>query len=386
MDREEKVISGRVFRANRNTQAAKWNLEVLRRLRQKLELNPEMDILKLLTPAYSSHLEYWKQPGPTPIAQEYASLMLEPKSVLSCDDVRSELAEATDLSVISPLTPDILGLFPGLFISQGIKSLLSRARIVYQATSTVFSIDDKFAIKISPRNLSTEHKALRFLRCHLEDFLAPRSHGLVQLGGYYIMFSTYIPGRTLQEAWPELNLGDRLNVSAQLGELVRELRTVEFCEHNPLGGVWGEGCRDARRDVRHTNVPIRTVAQFENWMYTASQCSKPCVSFLHSLINQEEGAKVVLTHGALQPENIIVQQAENETWKIQGLVDWDASGYYPEYWEAFKATHEVHTIRGHEWSRYLPEIISPLRFPTRWMADRLLESGMEHSSSGASNS
>ncbi|PHH83197.1 hypothetical protein CDD82_3122 [Ophiocordyceps australis] len=381
-------MSGRVRRANGNTKAAKWNSAVLRRLRERLDHDPEKDIVDMLTPAYSNHLEFWKQAAAGPDAQdgvppkdaspEGESSMLDPVSILRFDDVRSDLYDATDVNVLSPITAQLLTLFHGVCICQGIKNMLARGKIVYRALSTIFIVDSKFAVKVSPKNLITEHNMLNYVHYHLKDFPAPKAHGLVQLGGYHIMFSTHVPGYTLQEAWPELNLGDRHKISIQLGDIVRRLRTVQHCQGNPLGGVWGEGCKDARYDVRDAELTIRSVTDFENWLYTASQCTRPCVAFVNGLIDKDEGAAVFLSHGDLIPENIIVRQTEEETWQIEAVVDWDSSGFYPEYWEAFKATHGVHTTLGFEWSHYIPDIISPRRYPTRWMADRLLERGMEH--------
>ncbi|CAG7565866.1 unnamed protein product [Fusarium equiseti] len=45
----------------------------------------------------------------------------------------------------------------------------------------------------------------------------------------------------------------------------------------------------------------------------------------------QTGHRVVLSHCDLKPRNILVQNG-----KIQGLVDWEDSGWYPEYWEYVK--------------------------------------------------
>lgn len=43
---------------------------------------------------------------------------------------------------------------------------------------------------------------------------------------------------------------------------------------------------------------------------------------------------IVMTHGDFSPRNIIVQGS-----KVVGIVDWEMSGYYPEYWEYVKAMY-----------------------------------------------
>lgn len=42
---------------------------------------------------------------------------------------------------------------------------------------------------------------------------------------------------------------------------------------------------------------------------------------------------IVMTHNDLDPRNILIQGS----WVV-ALLDWELSGYYPEYWEYCKAT------------------------------------------------
>jgi tRNA A-37 threonylcarbamoyl transferase component Bud32 len=42
--------------------------------------------------------------------------------------------------------------------------------------------------------------------------------------------------------------------------------------------------------------------------------------------------EIVLTHGDISPRNILVQGS-----KVDAILDWEMSGYYPEYWDYVKA-------------------------------------------------
>ena len=42
--------------------------------------------------------------------------------------------------------------------------------------------------------------------------------------------------------------------------------------------------------------------------------------------------KIVLTHNDLSPRNILVRDG-----KVVAIVDWELSGFYPDYWEYVKA-------------------------------------------------
>lgn len=37
----------------------------------------------------------------------------------------------------------------------------------------------------------------------------------------------------------------------------------------------------------------------------------------------------VFTHGDIIPQNIMV----DENYQVSGIVDWEAAGWYPDYWE-----------------------------------------------------
>ncbi len=45
-----------------------------------------------------------------------------------------------------------------------------------------------------------------------------------------------------------------------------------------------------------------------------------------------QGHEIVMTHNDFAPSNIIVQGS-----KVVAILDWEFSGFYPEYWEYCKA-------------------------------------------------
>jgi thiamine kinase-like enzyme len=54
------------------------------------------------------------------------------------------------------------------------------------------------------------------------------------------------------------------------------------------------------------------------------------------------GHRTVLTHGDLQPKNIIVNRIgtrEDGRGRFEiSLIDWEIEGWYPEYWEFYSST------------------------------------------------
>jgi len=73
-----------------------------------------------------------------------------------------------------------------------------------------------------------------------------------------------------------------------------------------------------------------------------------------------------------------VDEDEDGTWKIVGVVDWESSGFYPDYWETVKMTNNLVPSEESDWYRYLPQTLSPSRYPTQWLVDRLWDSSMEN--------
>jgi hypothetical protein len=84
---------------------------------------------------------------------------------------------------------------------------------------------------------------------------------------------------------------------------------------------------------------------------TIPDMQPPYLSFLRRLFSEAFcGHRTVLTHGDLQPKNIMVQRTGSTEdgsglFKV-ALIDWETSGWYPEYWEYCQSI-----IMG----RYLPD-------------------------------
>lgn len=57
-----------------------------------------------------------------------------------------------------------------------------------------------------------------------------------------------------------------------------------------------------------------------------------------SLLSDE--SPIVLTHGDLHQSNIIV--SSSSPTRVLAIIDWEQSGWYPDYWEYCKANYTVH--------------------------------------------
>lgn len=248
--------------------------------------------------------------------------------------------DASDqVTVNSQLSPALGALFAVGNQSQAIIEVLNRDIVVYEDPCVlVLCLDDDIAVKITNENLLNEYAALSYLQKHCPRLSVPRPHGLVRFGHFYLLFTSFIPGLDLEKAWPQLQETEKLDISQQLESIFVELRSIPFPNNQPIG-VGGENCKDIRRNVRISSKPMYNVDQFQDFIFTGSKtASSLYVDFLRSLFPAPE-AKCVFTHGDVRPANIIVQKDESETWKVVAIIDWQSSGFYPEYWECIKVTN-----------------------------------------------
>jgi hypothetical protein len=61
------------------------------------------------------------------------------------------------------------------------------------------------------------------------------------------------------------------------------------------------------------------------------------------------------------------------------LIDWDFSGFYPEYWECVKMTNNLTSVERSDWYNFLPESVSHRRYSANWLIDRLWDRSLDNS-------
>ncbi|TQV90391.1 Protein kinase-like domain [Cordyceps javanica] len=131
----------------------------------------------------------------------------------------------------------------------------------------------------------------------------PSLYGVSSTNGTVEIRMSYIQGQTLEELWPSMSGEQRKNVAGQLHEIVKRMRELE----PPPDCI---GCCDGT-GIRDTRIPSTLRASFRSQL--------------------RADHRIVFTHGDLTPRNIMMQDG-----KISGILDWEESGWYPEYWELAK--------------------------------------------------
>jgi aminoglycoside phosphotransferase len=168
--------------------------------------------------------------------------------------------------------------------------------------------------------------------------------------GQYIRMS-YIRGQSLDTLWPSMSVDQKKDIAGQLRIIVEKMRSVAP-PANLIGACDGTEIRDTRVHFTYHSPPCRDEKAFNEYLSSALlEHTPPLVreAFIRRLRTDH---RVVLSHCDLTPRNILVQDG-----KIQGLVDWEDSGWYPEYWEYAKFFQR---IADKDWKLYAQEIFPEL--------------------------
>jgi hypothetical protein len=140
--------------------------------------------------------------------------------------------------------------------------------------------------------------------------------------------------------------------------------------HDSNISVLGHINREPFGDVVFTNTtqppagPFSSVAELHDWLSAMTKRGKeqhwPGInsSEIPDPFRQElpDDAAVVLTHADLHPSNIMVSADLDSLCCIVAIIDWQQSGWYPDYWEFCKAIFTVDTDG--EWAtEYIPRFL-----------------------------
>lgn len=123
-------------------------------------------------------------------------------------------------------------------------------------------------------------------------------------------------------------------------------------QSNYLGSGDPPLCRDLRRHGRTSAGTISTEMEFKAFLVSPPRELNPVyLDLITSTLSTCH--QIVMTHSDLRPENIIALYTSPNTIRITGLIDWELSGAYPEYWEYVKALADVRWSLS-DWFSYLP--------------------------------
>ncbi|KAF4450030.1 ubiquitin interaction domain-containing protein [Fusarium austroafricanum] len=184
--------------------------------------------------------------------------------------------------------------------------------------------------------LRNEYNALKVLE-QKTSIPAPRALDIVSRGtgdnaSNYLLMSR-VPGTTLAKCRDALSDQDYATISSQLKDWVSQMRDIPKPVNHSMAicNTLGEACRDPRIRDWAPIGPFPDEASFSQHLRFSDEPSR-------------RRHKTVFTHGDLNPRNIIVVRVRNSTraggWRLSGIIDWEAAGYYPDYRDCTKSMFE----------------------------------------------
>jgi hypothetical protein len=157
--------------------------------------------------------------------------------------------------------------------------------------------------------------------------------------------------------------------------ILTDLRTLPYAKGAPVGGKAGEGCEDIWRHVRRWDT-YHQLWRIQNLQVRKSTSGPWVHRFTTTIIidiSKPFGSALVLKYGDLRLDNIMVELAENK-YIISGILDWQYSGFYLDYYESVRCTNFTIPYEEDHWYLYLPDCVSPSIYVQWWLFDRVRES------------
>lgn len=198
----------------------------------------------------------------------------------------------------------------------------------------------------------------------------PELLGVLSIAKTVYIFMSHTVGAPLERHWHSMTREQKCAVSGQLNTMLLELREIPLPPPG-FGLGWNSRCKDTRRTTRRSGL-ITTEAEFNKFLLSdpLPRISGLYLEMMFSRLRADH--RIVLTHGDLNPGNIIVAVDETgEDFTITGLVDWEMSGWYPEYWEHIKALSSFSPTTDDDWWQYLPKCIA--HYHAEWALDCQLD-------------
>ncbi|KAH6952099.1 phosphotransferase enzyme family protein [Fusarium avenaceum] len=194
----------------------------------------------------------------------------------------------------------------------------------------------------------------------LPEVPVPEIYGWSTENGYVLVYMEVVRGITIEKHWASMTEDEKIGFWDTLKSMVSNLQTLSQDLNDQFLGRINHS---PYYDISITNSnrppagPFTSVKGFHEWLslmirqgfeehWPGMKPEEIHDPYRHML---PDDAQVVFTHADLHPSNIMVDPASPST--IVALIDWEQSGWYPDYWEFCKAEYTAEI--GSEWHGYM---------------------------------
>ncbi|CAG7919695.1 unnamed protein product [Penicillium olsonii] len=223
--------------------------------------------------------------------------------------------------------------------------------------SKVVAVNDDIVVKYGGRVSIPEGQALVYLERHVPDVPAPRLYAMYHDSDQLFLIMQRIPGVPLSSIWSSLAQSEKDDIITKLQLVFDAMRKAE-CPWPDLYGSL-EGCglshylfydqSGTRKFLGpYVGEPAFVAGLVGNYRTLVDRNNHPdykCRLFEKYIGQVLQGHRPTFTHGDAQQKNIMVVEdtsRSNDNGERSFnvvLVDWEASGWFPDFWEFFCAAH-----------------------------------------------
>lgn len=227
---------------------------------------------------------------------------------------------------------------------------LSKEKIVSYRTYLGHNV----AIKIKSKDgIAREVATMRYLAKHTsipipkiyDSWDQPRDHDDEHASDLGVLVMEHLPGQSLRLLWRNLSIAQKTHIFKQLRPYLMQLRSLP--QPKPIGRVGPVLglCYDERLSDDPFG-PFSNEKEFNDWRISThdwqGQISPRLAKLFRNIRTQmRDDHRIVFTHGDLHPQNILVdiRGPNPDDAHVVALIDWEMSGWMPEYWEPIKMRH-----------------------------------------------
>lgn len=157
----------------------------------------------------------------------------------------------------------------------------------------------------------------------------------------------FIEGQTLKSVWPKLDANEKRDIYLQQREILDTMRKAQW--HGTTIGSCNSGpVMDHRLYGFKNGDPCQNEDDLNKFILDIHDMTPKHMRDT-LMKHQRTDHRIVLSHGDLHPDNIMVKDG-----KITGLIDWELAGWCPEYWDYVKSCYASPKHR--DWMDYARDI------------------------------
>jgi hygromycin-B 7''-O-kinase len=199
-----------------------------------------------------------------------------------------------------------------------------RAQRFERGENPVFDLDGRWVLKLVPPIWATIARRESACLAHLAGtgVPVPAWRGSGELDDWHYVVMERIPGRSLEDQWPDLTENERLAAAQALGAALASLHRLPVGTFRPDGVQWAERVRSwiaawpRRRDVAKLAPDLQSSG----------------VAYLEACGLDALSAPPVLLHGDLAPENAFAA-GQGDRWHVRAMVDFGNAMVGPAWFD-----------------------------------------------------